>query len=67
MGAKQGAFTHEDIEAFKYTFNKMSMYRLAVKFCQISCPEFDNSNLKRTSVNLQTVVSVKNESGLWNF
>ena len=32
MGGKQGAFTHEDIEAFKYTFNRTSMYRLAVNF-----------------------------------
>ena len=26
MGAKPGAFTQEDIEAFKYTYNRISMW-----------------------------------------
>ena len=30
MGAKQGAYTYEDLEAFKYSYNKMSMYRNAL-------------------------------------
>ena len=30
MGAKRGAFTQEDIEAFKYTYNRISMYRFVI-------------------------------------
>ena len=36
MGAKSGAFTDEDMEAFKYTFNKPCKYKFPAMFNNLS-------------------------------